>query len=112
MVEVVKADIRADAVVISLTPKINMPKLTVKLEHVRNIARLIPNAISYVNEGFNPVTFAPEFDYSVKKNVTELLGKLCATFKVSEEKLGSYAIMSAMGSRQLAVSSRLSAVGN
>jgi len=94
--EFIKNDIKAGATVISLAPKINMPKLSMKLGHVKNIARLIPNATSYINEGFNPVTFADGFELSQKQIIIDLLKTLGATFEVSEEKLESYAIMSAM----------------
>jgi pyrroline-5-carboxylate reductase len=67
-----------------------------KLAHVKNLARLIPNATSYINEGYNPLTFASGFDPSVKKEVLTLLGSLGTTFEVSEDKLEIYAIMSAM----------------
>ncbi|MFZ2339544.1 MAG: NAD(P)-binding domain-containing protein [Bacteroidales bacterium] len=94
--EMVKNEIKPEAVVISLAPKINLPKLALKLAHVSNLVRLIPNATSYINEGYNPVTFASGFDPSVKKEVLNMLGSLGTTFEVSEEKLESYAIMSAM----------------
>ena len=94
--ELIKNDVRPDATVISLAPKINLPKLSMKLGHVKNLARLIPNATSYINEGFNPVTFATGFDLLMKKEVIDLLSSLGTTFEVSEEKLESYAIMSAM----------------
>ena len=96
MLDVVKNDAKADAVVVSLAPKINLPKLSMKLGQVKNLARLIPNATSYINEGYNPVTFAAGFDPLVKKEVMDLLSSLGTTFEVSEEKLESYAIMSAM----------------
>ena len=94
--ELIKNDVKAEAIVISLAPKINLPKLSMKLGHVKNLARLIPNATSYINEGYNPVTFASGFDPSGKKEVMDLLSSLGTTFEVSEEKLESYAIMSAM----------------
>src|SRR4030043_1202127 len=94
--ELIKNDVKAEATVISLAPKINLPKLSMKLEHVKNLARLIPNATSYINEGFNPVTFATGFDLLKKKEVLDLLSSLGTTFEVSEEKLERYAIMSAM----------------
>lgn len=94
--ELIKNDVKAAAIVISLAPKINLQKLSTKLEHVKNLARLIPNATSYINEGYNPVTFASGFDISKKKEVMDLLNFLGTTFEVSEEKLESYAIMSAM----------------
>ncbi len=94
--ELIKNEIREEAIVISLAPKINFPKLSMKLPHVRNLARLIPNATSYINEGFNPVTFKADFDPAKKEDVLSLLKTLGYTFEVSEEKLESYAVMSAM----------------
>ena len=94
--ELVKNDVMADAIVVSLAPKINLPKLSMKLGNVKNLARLIPNATSYINEGYNPVTFSSGFDLARKKEVMDLLSSLGTTFEVSEEKLESYAIMSAM----------------
>ena len=94
--ELVKNGITPEAVVISLAPKINLPKLAMKLAHVTNLARLIPNATSYINEGYNPATFAPGFAVSAKIEVINMLSSLGTTFEVSEEKLESYAIMSAM----------------
>jgi pyrroline-5-carboxylate reductase len=94
--ELIKNEVRAEATVISLAPKINLPKFSLKLGHVKNLARLIPNATSYINEGFNPMTFASGFDPKQKKVILDLLKNLGKTFEVSEEKLESYAIMSAM----------------
>jgi pyrroline-5-carboxylate reductase len=94
--ELIKNDVKAGATVISLAPKINLLKLSLKLGHVENLARLIPNATSYINKGFNPMTFSSGFDPSQKQVVLDLLKTLGTTFEVSEEKLESYAIMSAM----------------
>jgi pyrroline-5-carboxylate reductase len=94
--ELIKNDVKAEAIVISLAPKINLPKLLMKLAHVKNLARLIPNATSYINEGYNPVTFSAGFDPEAKKEILDFLSSLGTTFEVSEEKLESYAIMSAM----------------
>jgi pyrroline-5-carboxylate reductase len=94
--ELVKNEIKPEASLISLAPKINLPKLAMKLPQVKNLARLIPNATSYINEGYNPVTFATGFDQTQKKAVLDLLKSLGTTFEVAEEKLESYAIMSAM----------------
>jgi len=94
--ELIKNDVKSEATVISLAPKINLQKLSLKLGHVKNIARLIPNATSYINEGYNPVTFADDFNTASKQAVLDLLKTLGNTFEVSEEKLESYAILSAM----------------
>jgi len=94
--ELIKGDVKADSTIISLAPKINMPKLSSKLGHVKNIARLIPNATSYINDGYNPVCFSTGFDKVEKDSVLDLLRNLGHTFEVAEEKLESYAIVSAM----------------
>jgi len=94
--ELLKNNVRNDATVISLAPKIDTGKISSKLGNVKNIARLIPNATSYINDGFNPVFFSPEFDKVEKGHVLDLLKNLGHTFEVGEEKLESYAIVSAM----------------
>jgi pyrroline-5-carboxylate reductase len=94
--ELVKKEIKSDAVVISLAPKINIAKISSKLGQVKNIVRLIPNATSYVNDGYNPVCFTGGFDKEEKEITIDLLRNLGHTFEVTEEKLESYAIVSAM----------------
>ena len=94
--DLIKNEVKAEAKVISLAPKINLSKLSMKLGHVKDLSRLIPNATSYINEGFNPVTFAESFNPSQKIVLLDLLKTLGTTFEVSEEKLESYAIISAM----------------
>ena len=84
-----------DALVISLAPKISFEKISSKLK-TGNIARMIPNATSFINEGYNPVTFAAGFDEIEKAEVLDLLQLLGTTFEVVEQKLEAYAILSAM----------------
>ena len=94
--ELLKSNFQSAARVISLAPKINYAKISSKLEQVKKIVRLIPNATSFINEGYNPICFAPGFPVSGKKDILDLVGLLGKTFEVPEEKLESYAIMSAM----------------
>ena len=84
-----------DALVISLAPKISIEKFALKLK-TANIARLIPNATSFINEGYNPVTFAAGFNHTEKAEVLDLLHLLGTTFEVAENKLEAYALLSAM----------------
>lgn len=84
-----------DALVISLAPKISFEKISSKLK-TANIARMIPNATSYINEGYNPVTFAAGFAENEKQTVMEMLKLLGNTFEVAEAKLEAYALLSAM----------------
>jgi pyrroline-5-carboxylate reductase len=94
--ELVKNQFRASSIVISLAPKITIEKICSKLSQVKNIARLIPNATSFINEGYNPVCFSSDFNAGEKLKILDLLRLLGITFEVPEEKLESYAIMSAM----------------
>ena len=92
----ISADVSCDTIVISLAPKINLEKIVSKLPTVKKIVRVIPNATSYINEGYNPVCFAKSFPSEKKQELLDLLGMLGHTFEVTESKLESYAIMSAM----------------
>jgi pyrroline-5-carboxylate reductase len=89
----IKGEVAANAIVVSLAPKISIKKIAAKLD-VQKIVRMIPNATSYVMEGFNPVSFSP--DFGDKKTIMNLLEKLGKTFEVAEPKLEAYAILSAM----------------
>jgi pyrroline-5-carboxylate reductase len=94
--ELLKGSTNGKTIMISLAPKITISKISSKLNEVKNIARLIPNATSFINEGYNPVCFSSDFDVKKKQDILNLLRKMGNTFEVSEGKLESYAIMSAM----------------
>ena len=94
--ELLKGSFNTHSIVISLAPKITIAKISSKLNQVKQIARLIPNATSYINEGFNPVCFSAGFAGDKKQEIICRLKLLGNTFEVAEEKLESYAIMSAM----------------
>ena len=83
------------SVVISLAPKVKMTGITGKLK-TNKIIRLIPNATSVINNGYNPVSFSGDVSQSEKSEILELLSILGKTFEVPEQKLEAYAIVSAM----------------
>lgn len=90
----IKDHIKSDHMVLSLAPKISINKMSALLPG--KIARMVPNATSYINEGYNPVAFDPSFTADDKEmflNSFKVLGK---TFEVDEQKLEGYAIVSAM----------------
>jgi len=89
----IKDFVNKTSVFISLAPKITIEKISSVLGN-QNIVRLIPNATSVINQGYNPVTFAPEFGN--KKEMMELFLVLGKTFETDESKLEAYAIASAM----------------
>lgn len=91
----ISGSVAEDALVISLAPKITIDKIASKLK-TKSIARLIPNATSYINEGFNPVAFHPDMKKDDKKVIKKLLKNLGKTFETEELKLEGYAITSAM----------------
>jgi len=83
------------SMVISLAPKVKMAGIMGKLK-TNKIIRLIPNATSVINSGYNPVCFSESMLLSEKSDMLELLGILGKTFEVPEQKLEAYAIISAM----------------
>lgn len=93
--EQMKASVSEKTQVVSFAPKISIEKMASKLA-TKNIARMIPNATSYINEGFNPVSFSTEFSSDEKQSLFEMLKTLGKTFEVEESKLEAYAIVSAM----------------
>lgn len=94
--ESIRSSIKTDAVIISLAPKITLAKMAMKLGHEKKLVRMIPNATSFINEGYNPVSFAVNFPENEKKALLGILASLGKTFEVPEAKLESYAIISAM----------------
>lgn len=80
---------------ISLAPKITIEKIASKVSS-KYIARMIPNATSYINEGYNPIAFAPDMEKEDRKEIKKLLKPLGKTIETDESKLEGYAIVSAM----------------
>jgi pyrroline-5-carboxylate reductase len=91
----IQSEIAETSVVISLAPKISLEKIGSVLK-TGNIARMIPNATSFINEGYNPITFSSGFDSDKKQMVLEMIVELGYFFETEEAKLESYAIISAM----------------
>jgi pyrroline-5-carboxylate reductase len=83
------------SIVISLAPKVKMAGIATKLK-TKKIIRLIPNATSVINSGYNPVCFSDNMSQFEKSDMLELLSILGRTFEVPEQKLEAYAIISAM----------------
>jgi pyrroline-5-carboxylate reductase len=84
-----------DALVVSLAPKITIEKIISKMK-TKSIVRMIPNATSYINEGFNPIAFSNEMGKADKKQIKGLLKTLGKIIETEESKLEGYAIVSAM----------------
>ncbi|MGB8952760.1 MAG: NAD(P)-binding domain-containing protein [Candidatus Aminicenantales bacterium] len=93
----VKSFFKKETILISLAPKISISRISERLEGFKKIVRMIPNACSIVNHGFNPMAFSPSLDQSEKKDLLKILAVLGECPEVKEDKLEAYAILSAMG---------------
>ncbi|MCC7559576.1 MAG: NAD(P)-binding domain-containing protein [Methanobacterium sp.] len=97
VLEEIKSYLNPDSVVISLAPKPKIEEISSLLGGFTRIVRMIPNAPSIINEGYNPITFAPEINVSLKKEILDLFNVLGVTPEVEENKLEAYAVLTAMG---------------
>ncbi len=91
-----KASLKSTAIVVSLAPKVSIAKLSAGLG-TDKIVRLIPNAPSIVNAGYNPVAFSTGLNPTERTVLCELLNVLGESPEVDEAKLEAYAILTAMG---------------
>ena len=100
MVEVatgIKSSLQSGALVVSLAPKFTLAKLAELLGGFARLARVIPNAPSVINFGFNPVVFGGALTAADKTEIEGLLATLGDFPEVAEEKLEAYAVLSAQG---------------
>jgi pyrroline-5-carboxylate reductase len=93
----IRSVIKPSAIIVSLAPKISIAKISDGLGGFKNIARVIPNAPSIVNEGYNPVAFSPDMSAESKHLIVELFRPLGDLPEVAEELLEAYALFTAMG---------------
>lgn len=93
----VKGSLKPSALVVSLAPKFTVAKLTELLGGFRRLARMIPNAPSIVNFGFNPVAFGPTLTAADKGELTALFSPLGECPETAEAKLEGYAVLTGMG---------------
>jgi pyrroline-5-carboxylate reductase len=91
----IKSEIQPESVVLSLAPKFNISKISEALS-TDSVIRMIPNATSFINKGFNPVHFHDSFSEYGKSEFMKFFSVLGDTFEVEEFKLEGYAIVSAM----------------
>jgi len=96
-INTIKNSIKEGALIISLAPKITIEKLQMILPQISNIARMNPNAGTYVNKGYNPVCFAATANHSLKMEFLNIFEKLGKVPVVPENKIEAYALISAMG---------------
>ncbi len=91
----IKDVINPNSSVLSLAPKISIDKIS-EILPTRKIIRMIPNATSIINKGYNPIHFHDSFTPEEKSEFIKSFSVLGQTFEVEEHKLEGYAIVSAM----------------
>jgi pyrroline-5-carboxylate reductase len=93
----IKASLKPSAIFVSLSPKWTIANLSESLGGFSRIVRIIPNAPSIINEGYNPVAFSPSLSKDERKELVKMFKVLGNFPEVAEEKLEAYAIITAMG---------------
>jgi pyrroline-5-carboxylate reductase len=91
-----RACLGAEAIVVSLAPKIPLSALTSGLGTTR-VVRMIPNAPSIIGRGFNPVAFGDGLDAAARQGLSALFAPWGAWPEVPERDLEAYAILTGMG---------------
>lgn len=93
--DVIAQHVNPDSIVMSLAPKVDMEKILAALPG-NKVVRMIPNATSFINKGFNPLSFSTALSEVEKNALLELMKPLGNSVEVPESDLEGYAIISAM----------------
>ncbi len=93
----IQSVLKNEAILISLAPKVTMAQLKGMLEGFDRLARMIPNACSIVNSGYNPICFSRAVSEGEKQDLLNWLSAVGECPEVAEEKLEAYAILTGMG---------------
>jgi pyrroline-5-carboxylate reductase len=96
MMPALRSCLDAQAIVVSLAPKIPLSALTAGLGAAR-VVRMIPNAPSIIGRGYNPVAFGDGFDTAAREGLSALFAPWGAWPEVPERELEAYAILTGMG---------------
>lgn len=93
----IKSGIKNDSIIISLAPKFSINKINSLLEGNGKIVRMIPNAPTVINNGYNPVAFSANISFTEKNELNNFFSALGECPEVEEKKIEAYAILCAMG---------------
>lgn len=89
--------LQTSTIVLSLAPKFTIPRLISRLGGFDRIARMIPNAASIVNAGYNPIAFSQALTDRDKSDILDVVSHLGQCPVVCDEDLEAYAVVTAMG---------------
>jgi pyrroline-5-carboxylate reductase len=90
-------NLNPDKTVVSLAPKWTLARLSNSLSGLRRLVRVIPNAPSIVNRGYNPLCFCDGMAHADRDRVRSLFALWGQCPEVPESTLEAYAILSGMG---------------
>jgi len=93
----IRSALRPQTILVSLAPKITLAKISEILGGFSRIIRMIPNAPSLVNAGYNPVAFGDGISRPEKDDLMRLFSALGECPVVKEDALEAYAIVTGMG---------------
>jgi pyrroline-5-carboxylate reductase len=93
----IKESIRPESIIVSLAPKISIEKIQSVLTQSENVVRMIPNAPTYINKGYNPFAYSKGISSAERKELEELFSLFGEYPEVDEYNLEAYAITAAMG---------------
>jgi pyrroline-5-carboxylate reductase len=96
MMAALRPSLDAEAIVVSLAPKIPLSTLTAGLG-TAGVVRMIPNAPSIIGRGYNPVAFGDGLDAAARQALSPLFAPWGAWPEVPEHELEAYAILTGMG---------------
>jgi pyrroline-5-carboxylate reductase len=97
VLEEIKQVLNPNSVLVSLAPKFTIAKISSHLNGFNKIVRMIPNAPTFINKGYNPVSYSNNISSEEKKELGDLFGLLGEYPEVNEKNLEAYAIITAMG---------------
>ncbi len=97
VLEEIKQVLNSNTVLISLAPKFTIAKISSILNGFNKIVRMIPNAPTYINKGYNPVSYSSSISSEEKKELGNLFSLWGEYPEVEEKNLEAYAIITAMG---------------
>ncbi len=93
----IKSQIHQNSILVSLAPRFSIAKISESLNGFSRIIRMIPNAPSIINTGYNPVCYSKTITEAEKNELISLFKLLGECPEVAEEKLEAYAILTSMG---------------
>ena len=85
------------SIVISLIPTKSIDYMSGKLSGFNRIVRMIPNAPSAINMGYNPISFSETISDPEKEDLSSLFSVWGEAPVVEEKNLEGYAIITGMG---------------